>query len=148
MLKDKIQNDQIAALKSGDREKSDTLRYILAQIKNKEIDKRSDLTDEEVVNVLRKVAKDLNESIEAFKKGKRNDLVDEYQKQHELVASYLPKEMTDEELKKEIEAIISKNKELYDKNPKAIIGICMKQLRNKAAPERIMKTINSATSKP
>lgn len=143
MLKDKIYRDQIDALKNHQSEKLTTLRYILAQIKNKEIDNKANLTDQEVTGVLRKIVNELNESIEAFKKGKREVLVSQHQKQLEVVSSYLPKEISDENLKKEIEKIVSENKELYEKNPKSIIGVCMKELKSKADPARIMKILQT-----
>lgn len=141
MLKEKLQKDQLSALKSGDKSKLETLRYILAQIKNKEIDKKADLTDEEVVDILRKQSKELQESIDAFKKGNRPDLIEQSEKQKQIVASYLPVELSDETLAQEIKKIIDANKELYNKNPKAIIGICMKELKTKADSSRIMKVL-------
>lgn len=160
MLKKKIYDEQIQALKNRDREKLSILRYILAQIKNKEIDKKptspagkSELINEEVIFVLRKISKELNESIEASKKGGRDDLISEYQKQLQVVSSYLPKEISDEELKKEVEKIIDKNKELSEKNPpaggqvqKAIIGICVKELKSKADPARIVRILHSLSN--
>ena len=141
MIRETIQTDQIKALKSGDKDTLEVLRYILAQIKNKEIEKKANLSDEEVVSVLRKQLKELNESIEAFEKGGRNDLVGQCSKQKEVIVKYLPAEMSDEELQKKINAIIEKNKDLQQKNPKLIIGICMKELRQKADPSRIMKLL-------
>src|SRR3990167_1819711 len=130
MIKQKIIADQISALKNHDQEKLSLLRYILAQIKNKEIDKipsdpkgKSDLTDEEVVSVLRKITKELNESIEAYKKGNRQDLVKENQKQLEILSVYLPKELSDEDLKKEVEKIIQANIQVSQANPKTIFGL-------------------------
>ncbi len=143
MLRQTIKDDQIKALKAHDQLTLNTLRYILAQIKNKEIEKRAELTDDEVISVLRKQTKELHESIEAFKKGERNDLVTEYEKQLQITSSYLPKEISDDELKKEIERIMAENKELQQKNPKALIGIAMKQLKNKAGSARILKILNS-----
>src|SRR3989344_275030 len=110
MVKQKIIQDQILAMKQRDQNKVTTLRYILAQLKNKEIDKKSGLSDEEELTILRKIAKELRESIEAFRKGKREDLVVQYDKQLVLVSSYLPKEISDEELKNEIEKIMQDNK--------------------------------------
>ncbi|KKQ24471.1 MAG: hypothetical protein US40_C0003G0009 [Candidatus Roizmanbacteria bacterium GW2011_GWC2_37_13] len=136
MLRQKLQDDSLAALKTGDKEKLSVLRFIIAQIKNKEIDKNppagGELNDEETLVVLKKIAKELKESIEAFEKGNRPDLVKENKKQLVVVSQYLPAEITEEELKKEIEKIIADNKAIYDQNPKAIIGICMKQLKAKA----------------
>ena len=153
MLKQKLLDDQIQALKNRDKEKLSILRYILAQIKNKEIEKKpsesggkSDLTDEETTSVLRKIAKELNESIEAFKKGEREDLVFEYQKQLQVVSSYLPKELSDAELKKEIEKIVRESQDIYKKNPKAIIGVCVGKLKNKADSSRIVRILQSISN--
>ncbi len=141
MLRQKLQDDQLAALKAGEKTKLGVLRFILAQIKNKEIDNKSELTDEDTMVVLRKVIKELKESVEAFEKGGRKELADDSKKQLEFASVYLPAEIGDEELKTEIEKTIKENQTVFDNNQKAIIGICMKQLKSKADPGRIMKTL-------
>ena len=147
MLRQKLQDDQIAALKAGDKTKLGVLRFILAQIKNKEIDKNppagGELNDEETISVLRKVIKELKESVEAFEKGGRKKLAEDSKKQLDFASFYLPAEISDEELKKEIEMVIQENQTVFDNNQKAIIGICMKNLKSKADPGRIMKTLQS-----
>jgi len=147
MLRQKLQDDQIVALKTGNKTKLGILRFILAQIKNKEIDKNppagGELNDEETLSVLKKIAKELKESIDAFEKGGRKELVEDNKKQLEIVSAYLPEEISDSELKGEIEKIIKENQTVFDNNQKAIIGICMKQLKSKADPGRIMKMIQS-----
>ena len=141
MLRQKLQDDQIAALKAGDKTRLNVLRFILAQIKNKEIDKKSDLNDEEVLIVLRKVIKELKESVEAFEKGERKELAEDSKKQLEIASVYLPAEISDSELKGEVEKVIKENQAVFDNNQKAIIGICMKSLKSKADPGRIMKIL-------
>ncbi len=143
MLRKKLQEDQLTALKSGDKSKLEVLRFVISEVKNREIEKKSELNDEETIVVLKKFAKELKESIEAFEKGGRSDLVEGSKKQLTIISEYLPKEISDEELKREIEKIITENKAVYDQNPKAIIGICMKQLKTKADPSRIMKMISA-----
>jgi len=147
MLRKKIQDDQITSLNAGNKDRLTILRFILAQIQNKEIEKNppagGELTDEETVLVLKKIAKELKESIDAFEKGGRTDLVIANKKQLEVISSYLPAEISDEELKKEIDKIIAENKSLYDKSAKAIIGLCMKALKSKADPSRIIKALPS-----
>lgn len=142
MLLQKLQEEQIIALKSGDTKKVSLLRYVIAQIKNKEIEKREELTDEEAVTTLQKIKKELLESIDAAEKGGRTDLVEDNKAQLEIVSSYLPKELSDEELEKEIDQLIAQNQEVYNSNPKAIIGIVMKALRTKADSTRIMTILN------
>lgn len=138
MLYQQLQVEQITALKTKDTLKLLTLRGIIAQIKNKEIDKGSLLSEEEVLLVIKKTKKELLESIESFTKGGRADLTEESQKQLILVSAYLPPELSDEELKKQIRMLIDANKDAIAKNPKAIIGICMKNLKDKADSSRIL----------
>ncbi len=143
MIKDKIQTDMITAMKAKDEFKTSCLRLILAQIKNKEIDKKADLDDQETVAVLRKVAKENNESITAFEKGGRTDLLEKAKKELGVVKSYLPPEISDEELTVEIKKLVETNRDLIVKSPKAIIGVCMKELKEKADGARIMKILSS-----
>ncbi len=143
MLLDQLKNDQLKAMKSKDQAKLTTVRYIVAQVKNKEIDKNAPLTDEEVMGVLKKFATDLKESIAAFQKGNRTDLVAETEAQLTIVSSYLPPEMSDEELKKAVEELVAANKAVFDQNPKALIGICVKSLKDRASTDRIIKTLNT-----
>src|SRR3989338_8741244 len=153
MLKQQIFTDQIQAPKKHDQEKLSILRYILAQIKNQEIDKNtpeskgiSELTDDETALVLRKIAKELNESIAAFKKGDRQDLISEYQIQLQVVSSYLPTDLSDAELKQEIEKIMQENQAVYKKNPKALIGIAVGKLKSKADSARIVRILQSISN--
>ncbi len=147
MLRQKLQNDQIVALKSGDKIKLSVLRFILAQIKNKEIDKNppagGELNDEEILIVLRKVIKELKESVEAFEKGGRKELADDSKIQLEAASSYLPAEIGDDELRQEVARIIKENQSVFDTNKKAVIGICIKKLKSKADPGRIIRILSS-----
>ena len=144
MLYKQLQAEQIKALKSKDAIKLQTIRGIIAQIKNKEIEKKTPLNEDEVLSVIKKTKKELLESIESFTKGGRADLIEESKIQLAIVNAYLPPELTDEELQKAISTLIEGNKEAIAKNPKAIIGICMKELRNKAESSRILGVIQKA----
>lgn len=141
MLYEQLQAEQITALKTKDTLKLLTVRGIIAQIKNKEIDKGSTLTEDEVITVIKKTKKELLESIESFTKGGRTDLIEESQKQLAIVLTYLPAEISDVELEKEIKLLIENSKEAIAQNPKAIIGICMKKLKNKAESSRILAVL-------
>ncbi len=143
MLKQKLQQEQIKALKTKDTKKLNILRYLLSVIKNKEIDQKGALSDEEIINIIRKQVKELKEAISSSKKAHRQDLLKENQKQLEIIQSYLPAELSDQELKEEIEKIINQNQELSTQNPKALIGICVKLLKSKASPSRIVQVLQS-----
>lgn len=143
MLRQKLQDDQIKALKSGDKVSLTVIRFVISQVKNREIEKKSELNDEEILVVLKKFAKELKESIDAFTKGNRQELVEENKKQLEVVSLYLPKEISDEELAIEMDKILEENKSLVDTNPKAVIGVVMGKLKSKADPGRIMPLLRS-----
>lgn len=141
MLRQKLQDDQLKALKSGNKEVLEILRFAISKLKNLEIEKKTELNDEETVVVLKKVVRELNESKDAAVKAGRQDLIEQNEKQIAIIAPYLPKELSDEDLEKEIQTVLEKNKELFESNKKAIIGICMRELRSKADGTRIMKLL-------
>jgi len=146
MLRQKIQTDLLTALKTGQTKRLNTLRYIVAQIKNKEIDKHTELDDPETVGILQKVKKELQESIDSYTAGKRDDLVTESKEEMDIVVSYLPAELSDEKLKEAIQMLIQKNNELLKQKPKAIIGICIKELKSQADPSRIMTILKQTAN--
>lgn len=139
MIKQKLQEDQTTAIKSKDLQTLNAIRYIIAQIKNKEIDKGGELTEDEALQVIRKQAKELQDSIEMFQNAGRTDLVNENNMQLEIVKRYLPAEMADDQLTTEIQALITAHKEDYEKNPRAFTGTVVKELKSKADPQRISK---------
>ena len=141
MLRTKIQDDSILALKSGDKKRLEILRFVIAAIKNKEIEKKTELNDEETIAVLKKIAKELKESVDAFTKGNRQELANASQQQLTIVLTYLPAEMSDEDIAIAVKTIIEKNKAVYDQNKKAIIGLCMKELKSKADSTKIMNAL-------
>lgn len=143
MIKQQLQADQLQAMKAKDSAKLDTLRYILAQIKYEEIEKKVELTDEEVVQIMRKETKKLQDAITSFNGAGRADLAAEYKAQLDIYAQYLPAEMTDEQLKTEIQQIIDKNTDLFKNNPNALIGMCIKELKSKADSARISQIVRS-----
>ena len=143
MIKQTIQKDQIVAMKTKDPFKVQTLRYILAQIKNKEIDQKIELSDDEVINLIRKESKKLQESMASYKDAGRHDLVDEDQKQFNIITSYLAKAITDLELKEKIKEIIDANSDLFQKNPNAMIGLCVGKLKSIADSSRIAEMVRS-----
>ena len=141
-MKKKLQLDQIKALKNGDKERLNILRYLLSKIKNKEINKREELTNEEVITVLRKERKELQDSIASLKETSRQELIKEYQQQINIINAYLPQELSDQDLKREINKIIIREKNNL-KNPNSLIGLCVKELKGKAEAKRIVAILRS-----
>ena len=99
-LFEKIQSDMYQAMKDKNTIKSKTLRVVFAKLKDKKIEKRDDLSEVEELKVLQTLAKQRKESITMFRNGGRDDLVEQESKELQIIEQYLPKMMTDEEIKK------------------------------------------------
>ncbi len=105
-LKERLKEDMKAALKAKDREKLSVIRMLQALIKNAEIDKRGELTDEEIVSLLMKYAKQRRESIQMYQQGGRQDLVEKEKRELEIVESYLPKQMDEDQIRELAKKVI------------------------------------------
>ncbi len=97
-LRSLLEQDMKQAMRDKESEKRDAVRYILAMVKNVEIDKRAPLTPEEEIGVLRSQIKQRQDSIEQFRNGGRDDLADREASQVAILEKYLPRQMDDEEL--------------------------------------------------
>ena len=106
-LKDQLTNDLKEAMKSGDRVKKETVRALRGAIRNVEIDSRRDLTDEEILDIINKQAKQRRDSIEQYQKANRSDLVEQEQQELAIIEAYLPQQLTDAEIKTRVETAIA-----------------------------------------
>ena len=97
-LRERIDVDTKNALKSGAKDKVSTLRMLNAALKNKQIEKRRSLSEEEVVETIRTLIKQRKDSIEQFAKGGRQDLVDKETAEVAVLEVYLPQPLSREEL--------------------------------------------------
>ena len=112
-LKDTIETEYKNALKSKDKIKISTYRLILSSIKDLDISNRSgpnkkETDDEDIKRLLKKMMKQRTESIDIYKKNNRSDLLEIEQNEFNILSSFLPKQLKDEETKKICEEIISK----------------------------------------
>ena len=103
-LKGQIQDDMKTAMKAGDKDRLKAVRLILAAINQIEVDQRTELDDAAILGVLNKMVKQRRDSIEQFRNGGRDDLVEIEQDEIAVIENYLPEQMSDEEL----DAMISK----------------------------------------
>lgn len=106
-LREKIDSDVKDALKSGAKDKLSTLRMLNAALKNKQIDKRRPLTEEEVVETVRSLIKQRKDSIEQFAKGGRQDLVDKETAEVSVLEIYLPQQLSREQIEGMVREVIT-----------------------------------------
>ncbi len=97
-LKEEITGKMKEAMKAGDKPTLSTLRYLLSAVKNKEIEKRRELADEEVLQVVSTLAKQRQDSIEQFRKGGRDDLVEKEVRELAILKAFMPQQFSAEEI--------------------------------------------------
>lgn len=107
-LKDQIDSDIKAAMKARDSLTVSALRMVSAAIKNKMIELRpADLTEDDVISVLKKLSKQRKDSIEQFEKAGRDDLVEQEQKELVVLEKYLPEQMGEQQITEIVVATIA-----------------------------------------
>ena len=132
-IREQILADIKEAMKAKDEFKRDTLRTLNAALKQVEVDQRIEMTDEVVLPLLQKEIKKRADSVELYLKGEREDLAKKEQGEIELIKAYLPAQLSDEELKAKIEAIIKK----AGKNLGAVMKMAKDEIGANAEAKRI-----------
>ena len=122
-------------MKAGDRLKLSTLRMLVAAIKQKEIDTRAELSDDEIVSVIEKQMQQRLEAAEQYEAAGRNELFEKESQEAEILKAYLPEKMGEEEVVEMIEKIISDMGEINMKD----LGKIMSILKDKAGSKIDMK---------
>jgi len=103
---EKIQEDMYTAMKSGEKEKANTLRNVISKLKDKQIEKREALSNEEEVKILQTLVKQRKESIDLYEKGGRSELVAVEKREMDIINSYLPKMMSEDAIKDIVKNVI------------------------------------------
>ena len=98
MLKQRIQDDMKSAMKGGDKRRLGAVRLVLAAIKQREVDERIELNDEQVLAVLDKMVKQRRDSLDQYQQAGREDLAEQEQFEIEVLQGYLPEALSAEEI--------------------------------------------------
>ena len=105
-LLDTIQSDMYAAMKSGDKHKTGTLRVALSKLKDKKIEKREDLSDVEALKIIQNLVKQRKEAADIYKENGRNDLMENENAELEILNVYLPKMMSEDDLRVLVKKVV------------------------------------------
>jgi uncharacterized protein YqeY len=139
-LKSRIQEDVKTAMRAHQREQLATLRLVTAAIKQKEVDERIDLNDEQVLTVLDKMVKQRRESIEQYNNAGREDLVAKEQFELDLILTYLPEPLSEAQLAELIQSTISE----IGASGMRDMGPVMNALRSQVQGRADMKAVSQA----
>jgi len=131
-LKDKIETNYKNSLKSKDKAAISTYRLILSSIKDLDIANRSgpnkkETDDEDIKKLLKKMIKQRVESIDIYKKNNRQDLLEVEQKEYEILSSFLPKQLSEEETKKICNELAKKLNATSIKDMGKVMGVLKKE---------------------
>ena len=127
VLYEKIQSDMYTAMKAGEKEKASTLRTVLAKLKDKQIDTREPLSEKDEIKVLQTLVKQRKESIDLYQKGGRSELAEAESFELEIINTYLPEMMNEDDVRKLIEEIIEQTSALSMADLGKVMPQIMKQ---------------------
>ncbi|RKT47508.1 GatB/YqeY domain-containing protein [Thiocapsa rosea] len=132
MLKLQIQSDMKTAMKAGDKTRLGVIRLMLAAIKQREIDERIELDDAQVLAVLDKMVKQRRDSISQYSGAGREDLAEIERFEVEVIQSYLPRALTDEELASLIDAAMASTQASAMSDMGKVMNLLKPQIQGRA----------------
>ena len=135
-LKAQIVSDLTASMKAQDAARTSTLRMVKAGIMNREIEKGSELNDEEMVKLLRSMVKQRKDSIEQYEKGGRQDLVNKEQAEIEVIEAYLPQAASQDEIDQAVTEAIAETEATSMKDMGKVMKAAQARLVGKNADGR------------
>lgn len=144
-LKAKITADLLAAMKAKDEAKVSVLRLLKAAIMKFEVsgDKKKEAGDDDVLQIIGKEVKQRKDSVEAFRKGGREDLAAKEKAEMELLQSYLPAQMSEEEVREVVKGIISQIGATSKTDFGKIMGAAMRKVKGKADGQVVSRVVMS-----
>ena len=146
-LKARLAEEYRAALRSGDKLKVSVIRLLTALIKNREVEKRSSLTDAEVMQAISSSCKQRQDSIEQYRQGGRQDLVDKETAELHILQSYMPQPFTSEELEELVRAAIQEAQAASPKEMGKVMTLLMPKVTGRADGKVVSALVREMLSK-
>jgi uncharacterized protein YqeY len=143
-LKAKLTEDMKATMRSGDKERLQTIRLILSAVKQQEVDTREEQSDDDIIASLTKMQKQRRESISQFKDAGRQDLVDKEEQELVVINTYLPAALSEDEIDTLISAALSDTGASSIKDMGKVMGALKSKLAGRADMGAVSAKIKSA----
>lgn len=147
-LPDRLLAEMNKAAKVRDRIKLSTIRLIRSAIKNKEIEKRRPLEDEEILKVISSMIRQREESIQQFRRGGREDLVKKEEAELKILRSFLPEQLSEEQIKKLIDEVLEETKATTFKDMGKVMQTLMPKIAGRADGAKVNKMVREKLSNP
>ena len=142
-LKEQINEDMKSAMRSKDSARLGAIRLLQSALKQKEVDERVDLNDDDVLVIIDKMLKQRRDSIDAFKKAERNDLVEKEEFEVSVLQEYMPEPLSDNEISNIIDQAIKNLGALTMKDMGAVMSAVKPELSGKANMADVSQKIKS-----
>ncbi len=143
---EKLKADMIEAMKNKDKKRLTVIRMVKAAMDQEHIDKKREINDELLIDVVNKQIKMRKDSIVEFQKGMRNDLVEETQKEIDILMKYLPEQLSLEEVEKTIDEIFALVKPESQKDMGKVMKEATARLKGKADMKTVSEIIKNKLS--
>ncbi|HET6821819.1 MAG TPA: GatB/YqeY domain-containing protein [Anaerolineales bacterium] len=140
-IKTQLNDSMKEAMKSGDEVRKRTVRMVLAAIKQAEVDKRVELDDTAVMNILQKEVKNRRESLEEARKANRTDLVEANEAEINILQAFLPKAMPADELRALVQAAISETGASSPSDMGKVMKAVMPKVAGRAPNDMVSATV-------
>lgn len=140
-IQETLIHDMKSSMKSGDKVALETIRMLRAQIKNECLKKGEEISDDEIIKVLSKESKKRKEALDLFKKGGREDLVEKEAYELKIIDSYLPKQLSQEELEKIIDQAIKETNAESLRDMGQVMQIVMPQVTGRAEGKTVQELV-------
>lgn len=142
-IKSKLEDDLKQAMRERDVLRRDVIRYIRSEIRNQEIRLQRDLEDADAVQVLSRQAQQRRDSIEAFEKANRQDLVDKERAELDVIAEYLPQQMSEAEIDELASATIAEVGASGPRDMGKVMSAIMPQVRGRAEGKTVSALVSA-----
>lgn len=147
MLKEQIEQDLIASMKAKEEEKLSVLRMLKSAIKNSEIQKQKEMEDADILGVLQNQIKSRKDSIALYEQGGRGELAEKEKREIEILAKYLPEQMSEEEVRAIISKAITETQASSMQDMGKVMGKIMPEVKGKADSSLVSQIVKEELSK-
>jgi len=128
----KLQDEMKAAMKSGNKDRLSVIRMLISEIKKVQIDRKKELSDEEIIEVLQRYAKQRKESIKQYREAGREDLASKEEFELEVVQEFLPQPLSEGELQQIVEQVIQETGASSIKDMGRVMKAVMERVKGRA----------------
>ena len=146
-LKEQITNDMKNAMRSKETERLNAIRLLLAAMKQKEVDERIELTDTHIIAIIEKMIKQRKDSITQYQAAKREDLVAGETFELELLQTYMPAQLSDDEISAAVQKAVQTSGASGPQDMGKVIALLKAELAGKADMEKVSGLVKSALQK-